>query len=167
MNNLYKSTAIKEINRLLWKLGTFKIRLLAFISPKVVYYTQEKIVVRVKLNRRTRNHLNSMYLGALVMGAELSAGLPYAYFATSEKTPFSLVFAGMESKYLKRPDSHVFFEVQDLTIFENLLKETKASGERQTKNIHVDAFIHYDTPDLKEKVATFKLELSVKVKIKK
>jgi hypothetical protein len=167
MNNFYKSIAIKEINRLLWKLGTFKIRLLAFISPKVVYYSQEKLVVKVKLNRRTRNHLNSMYLGALVMGAELSAGLPYAYFATTEKLNFSLVFASMESKYLKRPDSHVYFEVQDLSIFESLLAETKLSGERMSKDVHVDAYIHYDSDDLKEKVATFKLELSVKVKNKK
>lgn len=164
MNNLYKSTALKELNRLLWKLGTFKIRLLAFVSPKVVYFSQEKLVIRIKLNRRTRNHLNSMYLGALVMGGELAAGLPYAYFATTEKLKFSLVFAGMDSKYLKRPDSDVYFEVKDLSIFETLLKTTKSNPERQSLDVHVDAYTFYDMESKKEKVATFKLELSVKVK---
>jgi len=164
MINYYESSAMKEINRMLWKLGTFKIRLLAFISPKVVYYSQEKIVIRVKLNRRTRNHLNSMYLGALVMGAELAAGLPYAYFGTKEKLKFSLVFAGMDSKYLKRPDSDVYFEVRDLSIFEKLLEETKKSGERQSKQVDVDAYTFYNDSTRTEKVATFTLSLSVKVK---
>lgn len=164
MNNLYKSTSLKEINRLLWMLGTFKIRLLGFISPKVVHFSQEKLVVRVKLNRRTKNHLNSMYLGALVMGAELAAGLPYAYFAQSQKLKFSLVFGSMESQYLKRPDSDVYFEVKDLTIFEALLKETNETGERQSEFIDVDAYTFYNNEQSKEKVATFKLELSVKVK---
>jgi hypothetical protein len=165
MNNLYKSTALKEINRMLWKLMTFKIRLLGFISPKVMYYGKDRLVVRVRLNRRTRNHLNSMYLGALVMGAELAAGLPYAYLATTEKLKFSLVFAGMDSKYLKRPDSDVYFEVKDLSIFEDLLETTKKSGERKSIDVDVDAFTFYNEENKKEKVATFKLELSVKVKL--
>ncbi len=163
MNKFYKSTSIKEINRMLWMLGTFKIRLLGFISPKVVHFSREKVVVRVKLNRKTKNHLNSMYLGALVMGAELAAGLPYAYFAQLEKAKFSLVFADMESKYLKRPDSNVYFEVKDLTIFEKLLEETIKYPERKSEKIYVDAFTHYNESN-QEKVATFALGLSVKVK---
>lgn len=164
MKNLYKSTALKEINRLIWKLGTFKIRLLGFISPKIISFSKESMIVRVRLNRRTKNHLNSMYLGALVMGAELAAGLPYAYFATINKLKFSLVFASMESQYLKRPDSDVYFEVKDLSIFENLLNTSISDPNRHSLDVFVDAYTFYNEENKKERVATFKLELSVKVK---
>lgn len=165
MNNFHKSREIKEINRFLWKLATFRIKLLGFISPKVLHFAEDKLVVRVKLNRRTKNNLNSMYLGALVMGAELAAALPYAFLATKENLKFSLVIAGMESKYLKRPDSDVFFEVKDLTIFEKLLSDTRVSGIRSNKRVQVKAFTFYEDSSKTEKVATFTFELSVKVKI--
>jgi acyl-coenzyme A thioesterase PaaI-like protein len=53
-------------------LSIFKIPLLAFITPRIVEMSDDRVVVRVRLDRRTQNHLGVMYFGALAMGAELS-----------------------------------------------------------------------------------------------
>ena len=159
----YESNTLKKINRQLWLLGMFKIRMLGYVGPKVVEISKEKVILKIKLSRRSRNHLGSMYLGALVVGADLVAGLPYAYLATENKVKFSLAFKNLSSQYHRRPDSDVFFEVKDLSIFENLLEQGIASKERITKDIAVKAFVHYGKPE-EVHVADFVMGLSVKVK---
>ncbi len=42
--------------------GFFKIPLLFFVKPSVVELSDKRVVVRIPLRRRTRNHLRSMYL---------------------------------------------------------------------------------------------------------
>ena len=46
-----------------------KIPLLGWVYPTVIESTPQKLVIRIKLNRRTKNHLRTMYFGALCMGA--------------------------------------------------------------------------------------------------
>ncbi len=55
--------------------SALQIPLLGFITPKVFRLNEERSEVRVRLDRRTRNHLKVMYFGALAMGAELSIAL--------------------------------------------------------------------------------------------
>ena len=52
-----------------------QIPLLGMITPRIMELTHKRSVVRVRLDRRTRNHLGVMYFGALAMGAELSIAL--------------------------------------------------------------------------------------------
>lgn len=158
----YKSSQLKKINRLLWQLGVFKIKMIGFIFPKVKYFDREKVVIRVPLNRRTKNHMKSMYLGALAVGADLAAGLPIAFMAREEKVKLSLAFKSMSSEYLKRPDSPVFFEVLALDQFEDMINESIQKEERITKTIPVNAYIHYESQD-QEKVAEFHMGLSIRV----
>ncbi len=51
------------------------IPLLAFVTPRVIALSDDHAEVRVRLDRRSRNHLGVMYFGALAMGAELSVAL--------------------------------------------------------------------------------------------
>ena len=50
--------------------GLTKIPLLWFISPTVQKMTDEVCEIRVPLNRKTKNHLNSMYFGVLCAAAD-------------------------------------------------------------------------------------------------
>ena len=47
----------------LWAL--WNIPLIAWVRPKVVSLTEDSCEIRLPLSRRTRNHLRSMYFGAL------------------------------------------------------------------------------------------------------
>ena len=55
--------------------GFAKIPLIGYVGPKIVQLDEKKCVLRVKLKRRTKNHLNSMYLGVLAVGADLACGM--------------------------------------------------------------------------------------------
>ena len=55
--------------------GFFKIPLLFFVKPSVIEISNSRAVVSIPLRRKTRNHLNSMYFGALAIGADCAAGL--------------------------------------------------------------------------------------------
>lgn len=54
------------------RLYTFwNIPLIWWIRPSVIEMGKKKTELKIALNRRTKNHLNSMYFGALAIGAEL------------------------------------------------------------------------------------------------
>src|SRR5437016_5674106 len=60
---------------LLRTFGLLKVPMLLFVSPSVVEITDEKCVIKIRLNRRTKNHLNSLYFGSLAAGADCAGGL--------------------------------------------------------------------------------------------
>jgi len=49
--------------------------LLYFTKPSVLEVNERRCEVRIPLNWRTRNHLQSMYFGALCIGADVAGGL--------------------------------------------------------------------------------------------
>ena len=51
-----------------------KIPLLWFCRPRIVNITSTSIEIKIPLRRRTKNHLNSMYFGALSVGADVTGG---------------------------------------------------------------------------------------------
>src|SRR4051812_37497364 len=93
--------------------GFFKIPLLFFVSPSVVELTDEKCVVKIPLNRRTRNHLGSMYFGTLAIGADCAGGLIAMRLIQAEKAKVSLVFKDFKAEFLKRPEGDVHFTSED------------------------------------------------------
>ncbi|HEY8887948.1 MAG TPA: DUF4442 domain-containing protein, partial [Gallionella sp.] len=52
--------------------GFAKIPMMLYVRPSVMEISNERVVVRIPLTRRTRNHLGSMYFGALSVGADCS-----------------------------------------------------------------------------------------------
>src|SRR4051794_12547209 len=48
--------------------GFFKVPLIFYVAPSIVELSDRRCVIRVPLNRRTRNHLGSMYFGTLAVG---------------------------------------------------------------------------------------------------
>ena len=55
-------------------LGFIKIPLMYFCRPKILYIDDDKVVVKISLRRRTKNHVGSMYFGALAVGADITGG---------------------------------------------------------------------------------------------
>ena len=53
------------------KFGLLKAPLIWLCRPKVIEHTDEKIEMAIRLRRRTKNHLGSMYFGALAVGADV------------------------------------------------------------------------------------------------
>ena len=132
---------------------------MAIVRPKIMTLDNENAVVRIKLRRRTKNHLNSMYFGALAVGADVTAGLHAFYYAEKYGKKISFAFKGMESQFLKRAESNIFFKTQDGALMEKAILESKHSGDRVNQPIKVFAVNQQN-----ETVATFTLISSVKCK---
>lgn len=151
----------KQLRQLRWKLrllGWFKIPMIGYTSPRLISIDENKAEVEVKFRRRTKNHLGSMYLGALAIGADVAAGIHVFYFAEQSKLKVSFAFKSMDAQFVKRATSSVRFLSEQGEEIRWLIEESKVSGERLNRDITAEA---YD--QAQELIATFKMEISVKV----
>ncbi len=136
-----------------------QIPLLGFITPRVVELTEERSVVRVRLDRRTRNHVGVMYFGALGMGAELSVALKAIQTIARSGQKIEFIFKDFKAEFLKRADGHVHFICDEAAAVANLIEEALSSSERLSRTFTGRAVVA-DQPD--EPVMTYALTLSVR-----
>ena len=141
-------------------LGLLKIPLLASVRPTVVELDDDHCVIRVRLRRWTRNHLGSMYFGALAIGADCAGGIMAAELIRRRRVRVSLVFKSFQAEFLRRPEADVFFTCAEGPRIRDLLDRVLASGERCSELIPLTAAVR--TPGGYEPVARFQLELSLK-----
>jgi acyl-coenzyme A thioesterase PaaI-like protein len=142
-------------------LGWWKIPLIALVSPSVVELEGDRCVIRIPLRRRTRNHLGSMYFGALSIGADIAGGLLAVQLIRAERAKVSLAFKSFRADFLKRPESDVYFVCEEGARIRALVERTLASAERHTEPIALRAEVRPANGPA-ETVAEFVLELSLK-----
>ena len=159
MNN---KKSLRQANWQLFLFGLFKIPLIHFVRPKIIELTPDKIVVRIRLKRRTKNHLNSMYFGAFAIGADLCGGFHAFWLGKKEKRKISLAFKSLNAEFLKRAESDVYFVSEAGKPIQDMFNKSIETGERQTQEIPIIAYTGY--PNSKEEVAIFKIGLSIKDK---
>jgi hypothetical protein len=145
----------------LWSFGHFKIPLIGYLKPKLIQLDDKYIVAKLPLRRRSKNHLNSMYFGALAVGADLAGGMHSFYHASQAKVDVFVVFKSFQAQFLKRPESDVYFVCDMGDEVKAMIEESQKSGQRINKPIKIKAFVNY--PDNPEQVADFILELSIQV----
>ncbi len=142
-------------------LGLTRIPLMALAAPDVVALDHARCTVRIRLTWATRNHLGSMYIGALVCGAELSAGLLAQQHMRRAPRPVSLIFQDLHADFLRRPDAACEFTCEDGALADDLVRRTLETGERVSAPLTVVARVpsRGDEP-----VARFTLTLSLKAR---
>ena len=142
----------------LWSLKN--VLLLYFVKPRVLEVSERRCVVKIPLNWRTKNHLHSMYFGALCIGADVTGGLIAFHLAREAKTPISFVFKDMKASFLKRAEGDVVFTNNDGGVVQDLMRRTFETGERQEATVRVVATVPSKLGD--EPVAQFDMTLSIK-----
>ena len=147
------------MRRMLWLMGIVKIPMIAYVKPRLLQLDDEQALVRIKLRRRTKNHLKSMYFGSLAVGADVAAGLHAYYFANKEGARVSFAFKSVKAEFLKRAETHVYFLSKDGDIVEKAFQKAKDTKERVNQMVRVEA-----RNTLDEIVAIFDMEISVKIK---
>jgi acyl-coenzyme A thioesterase PaaI-like protein len=145
----------------LWYFSHFKVALIGYLKPRLIKLTDSDIVICLPLRRRSRNHLNSMYFGALSVGADLAGGLHGFYHADLAQCKVSLAFKSFQAQFLRRPESDVYFVCTEGDTVKKMIEESQSSGERINTPINIKAYTKYMTQP--EEVADFILELSLKV----
>lgn len=152
---------LRKANWLLRFFGLFKVPLIGYCRPLVTHINKDSISITIPLRRRTRNHLGSMYFGAMAIGADLAGGSLAVFLAEKRKLKISLAFKAVSGQFYKRPERDVVFTCNDGRSISALINEAEAKGERINQPIHVLA--HCPAQFGNEAVASFELMLSVKV----
>lgn len=134
--------------------------LLYFVKPRILEVSADRCEVVIPLNWRTRNHLRSMYVGTLCIGADVAGGLISFFLATEQKAKILFVFKDLKADFLKRAEDDVHFSCEDGPVIQDLVKRTLETGERQEATVHVTARVPRKLGD--EPVATFEMTLSLK-----
>jgi hypothetical protein len=137
-----------------------KIRLISYVRTRVVDVTDERCEICVPLSWRTRNHLRSMYFGALCIGADAAAALIGLRASRKAGGRVAVIFKDMQAEFVKRAEADVHFACEQGREISDLIAKADTSGERQNLPIRVVATV----PKLfgTEPVARFTLNLSVK-----
>ena len=141
--------------------GWLKIPLLASVRPSVVELSETRCVIKVPLRRWSKNHLGSMYFGALAIGADCAGGLLAMDQIKRSGGGVSLVFKAFQAQFLKRPESDVYFICEEGLAIRDQVRRTLDSEERITEPMHIQAAVKLPDGSF-EPVAEFTLELSLK-----
>ena len=151
-----------KITKLTWMIRLFgftKVAMIAYCRPRVITFDESTLEIKIPLNRRTRNHINSMYFGALSVGADLTGGFLALPPIQQSKRKIILVFKDFNAKFLKRAESDVHFICKDGLAVKNLVDSAIKTQERQNFKLYIIA----KTPKISDDiVAEFELTLSIK-----
>jgi acyl-coenzyme A thioesterase PaaI-like protein len=142
-------------------LGWMKIPLLASVRPTVVEMDDQRCIVRIPLRRWTRNHLGSMYFGALAIGADIAGGLLAVEQIRRAGAKVSLAFKSFHADFLKRPESDVYFICEEGPKVRDLVVRTLACEERLGEQVRIQAAVRLPDGGY-DPVAEFTLELTLK-----
>ena len=135
-------------------LGLLKIPLMNFCKPKILYIDDHKVIVRISLRRRTKNHVGSMYFGALAVGADLTGGYLALHHTNKIKSKINLLFKDFNAEFLKRAEGDVYFECNEGDKIKALVDKVIKTKTRCNEIINVVAYVPRKLQD--EPVAKFK-----------
>ena len=149
-----------KINTFVKILGLTKIPLMFFCRPKVIQIDSDSVTIKIPFKRRTKNHVGSMYFGALAVGADLSGGLLALEHIRKSGKKISLIFKDFHADFLKRAEGDVHFKCSEGEKIRSLVSEVVSEGKRCNAPINVTAFVPSKLG--KQPVAKFILTLSLK-----
>tara|TARA_Y100001954_G_scaffold211407_1_gene238254 strand:+ start:231 stop:701 length:471 start_codon:yes stop_codon:yes gene_type:complete len=154
-------TNIQRLNFYLRIISFWKIPLLFYCRPKIVLLTDSKVQFKIKLKRRVKNHLGSMYLGALAVGADLASGYFAFHYLQKYKKSISLIFKDFHADFYKRSMGDVLFTCEMGKEIKDLIDKSLVTDKRLNLPVTVTATV----PSISDEVvAKFTLTLSVKTK---
>ena len=154
-------TSIQRLNFYLRIISFWKIPLLFYCRPKIILLTNQKVQFKIKLKRRVKNHLGSMYLGALAVGADLASGYFAFHYLQKHKKSISLIFKDFHADFYRRSMDDVLFTCDMGKEIKDLIDKSLVTDKRLNLPVTVIATV----PSISDEVvAKFTLTLSVKTK---
>ena len=137
-----------------------KIPLLAFLNPSVVNETDDVFEISIPLTYRSKNHLGSMYFGALASGADLAVGFLAMKEIRRSKKKIALVFKSFHADFIKRVEGDAVFLCTEGPKIKALVQKAIESTDRVSDFFEVTCRCPSKLGD--EVVAKFRLELSLR-----
>ena len=112
------------------------------------------------LKEKQKNHVGSMYIGALTVGADLAGGYLAMHHVSKMEKKIKLIFNDFHADFLKRAEGDVHLICNDGNKIRELVEEVSKSGERGNMSVLINAYVPTKFKD--DPVAKFTLTLSIK-----
>lgn len=144
------------------------IPMVMWLAPQIITLSSQRCVIKIRLGWRSRNHLRSMYFGALCVGADLAGALMAMRLSEGlcaeddHSTPVSVVFRDVKGSFVRRSEQHTLFICEDGDKILACAREAHLTSQRQDVEVEVKAYEQIS----KQLVAHFKLVLSLKAIIR-
>ena len=134
--------------------------MITYCRPKIKKLNSKEAQVLIPLKRRTKNHFNSMYFGALSIGADFTAGLLVVHLLKKHNSKAKLLFKDFNANFIKRANSNVLFLCSDNELIETSILENLKSKKRVNFKVKVEAVCTDGGEQFK--IANFFLTTSIK-----
>jgi hypothetical protein len=147
--------------------GLAKIPLLFLVRPKVLRLDGARAEVKVPLGWVTKNHLGSMYFGALAIGADCVVAILALQVADQLAKQYPglkivPIFKDLKADFLKRAETDVIFVCEEGDKIQTMVLDARKNQQRVTGPIHARAVSAQNPQDV---FAEFTLGLSLKASI--
>ena len=153
MNYFFESMKLRMVT---W----WQIPVICYCRPKIIHLDDESCKLRIPLNWRTRNHVQSMYIGVFTVGADLTGGLLALSSIRKRKRKVVLIFKDFHANFFKRAEQDVIFICRDGAAIDQAVQQAVDKGERINLPINITAMVSQDSEN--DPVANFRLTLSMK-----
>jgi len=155
---------LDQAKKLLSEFSHNKVPMIGFCQPELISLTEQHCEICLPLNQNTKNHVNSLYFGALAVGADITSG--FLAIMQVEKTgkPIELLFKDFNADFKKKALADTHFICQEGDKIQAMINQALQTQQRVNQGIVVTA----KTPSLStdDVIASFTLTLSLKHKPK-
>ena len=136
--------------------------MIGYCRPRVVNVSDTEVVLSIPLNRRTSNHVGSMYIGAMTVGVDFVTGLTAMTSIKKSKKNIVLIFKDLKSSFIKRAEGETLFTCNHTKEIASAVKKVVDSKQRVNIEVPIIATVPEKFGD--EPVAEFTITLSMKEK---
>ena len=140
--------------------GWSKVPMIFYCRPSVIDISSDSVTVKIPLIRRNKNHVGSMYLGALSVGADITSAMLSLSIIKKSKRKIIPIFKDFHADYLKRAEGDVHFVCNQGPKIKSMIEKTISQKSRVNEKIDVFAYVPSKLGE--EIVAKFSLTLSIK-----
>ena len=140
--------------------GWSKVPMIFYCRPSVIDISSDSVTVKIPLIRRNKNHVGSMYLGALSVGADITSAMLSLSIIKKSKRKIIPIFKDFHADYLKRAEGDVHFVCNQGLKIKSMIEKTISQKSRVNEKIDVFAYVPSKLGE--EIVAKFSLTLSIK-----
>lgn len=137
--------------------GLAKIPLLFACSPRVIEISDSSCKVLLPFRKIVKNHLGSMYFGAMAIGADTCVGMLALDKIQHSGKKISLIFKSFKADFLRRAEGDTLFVCEQGHDMDAMIAKVIATGERVSEPFKGQALVNGEV------VAEFELTLSLKL----
>jgi len=131
---------------------------LAFVTPRVVENTVERVEIKIPLTWRTKNSWNTLFFAAIAAGADLTGG--FRAFECAPARSVGVLYKDMSISFLRRCDGDLHLVSLDQAKVESAVEEAATTKQRVNIVVEVKGYVYsYSTT---EPVVVAKMTLSLK-----